>query len=99
MTILVYINQQATESTTSPLITDETLRLAITFREIEQQHRQLISKALSPEHIYLSRPDRNMAFIDLQDYLNRLIASITTALVILLFRTLHLPSRYGATMS
>ena len=79
-----YINQQALESTTSPLITEETLRLAITFREIEQQHRQLISKALSPEHItYLDQIEHG--FIDLQDYLNRLIASITTALVILLF--------------
>lgn len=79
-----YINQQALDSATSPLITEETLRLAITFKEIEQQHRQLISKALSPEHItYLDQIEHG--FIDLQDYLNRLIASITTALVILFF--------------
>lgn len=67
-----------------PLLSADTIRLAKTFNEVNQQHQKLISQALSPEHItYLDQIEHG--FMDLQDYLNKLIVNLTTALVTLLF--------------
>ncbi|MDK9738186.1 response regulator [Vibrio sp. D404a] len=78
------VTPQGATTSIEPLLSAETIRLAKTFNEVNQQHQKLLSHALSPEHItYLDHIEHG--FMDLQDYLSKLIANLTTALVMLLF--------------